>query len=173
MTGSLAMDDLLAGSGVAYRAVVNPSFFDNLLRQVEPIREKGMFFSAVDPTRKLPACATRDIAATSAHFLVDEGWSGADQVAVLGPEDISFDEMAAIMSEVLGKSISCQRIDYETFQAQLLGRGMSEAMAQAMSNMARAKSEGLDNAEPRTAENTTPTSFRQWCEEELKPAIFG
>ncbi len=31
----------------------------------------------------------------------------------------------------------------------------------------------LDNAEPRTAENTTPTSFRQWCEEVLKPAVLN
>lgn len=30
---------------------------------------------------------------------------------------------------------------------------------------------GLDNAEPRTAQNTTETSFHQWCEEALKPAV--
>ena len=39
------------------------------------------------------------------------------------------------------------------------------------SDMAAAKNNGLDNAEPRTPENTTPTSFRQWCEEVLKPAV--
>ena len=31
----------------------------------------------------------------------------------------------------------------------------------------------LDNAEPRTPENTTPTSFRWWCEQVLKPAVLG
>jgi hypothetical protein len=31
--------------------------------------------------------------------------------------------------------------------------------------------EGLDLAEPRTAASTTPTSFRQWSEDTLKPAI--
>jgi hypothetical protein len=36
-----------------------------------------------------------------------------------------------------------------------------------------AKDKGLDNVELRTAENTTPTSFRQWCEEVLKPAVLG
>jgi len=36
-----------------------------------------------------------------------------------------------------------------------------------------AKNEGLDNAEPRTAGSTTPTSFRQWCREVLKPAVLG
>ncbi len=35
-----------------------------------------------------------------------------------------------------------------------------------------AKDEGLDHAEPRTPANATPTSFRQCCEEELKPLIL-
>jgi hypothetical protein len=34
-----------------------------------------------------------------------------------------------------------------------------------------AKDEGLDNAEPRTSASTTPTSFRQWCQEVLRPAM--
>jgi hypothetical protein len=37
--------------------------------------------------------------------------------------------------------------------------------------MALAKNDGLDNAEPRTPENSTPTSFRQWCAEVLSPAL--
>jgi hypothetical protein len=36
-----------------------------------------------------------------------------------------------------------------------------------------AKDRGLDNAEPRTPESTTPTSFRQWCVEVLKPAVLA
>jgi len=50
---------------------------------------------------------------------------------------------------------------------------MSEAMAQGMLDMMVAKNEGLDNAQPRTPESTTPTSFRQWCEEVLKPAVLA
>jgi hypothetical protein len=79
--------------------------------------------------------------------------------------------MAAVMSDVLGKPIRYQQVSLETYRAGFVERGMSEAMAQGMMDMARAKNEGLDNAEPRTPENTTPTSFRQWCEEVLKPAL--
>jgi hypothetical protein len=43
-------------------------------------------------------------------------------------------------------------------------------MAQSMADMMVAKNEGLDNAEPRTPRATIPTSFRQWCDEVLKPA---
>jgi len=46
-------------------------------------------------------------------------------------------------------------------------------MAQGQTDMAWAKNEGLDNAVKRTSENSTPTSFRQWCEEVLKPAVLS
>jgi uncharacterized protein YbjT (DUF2867 family) len=173
VTGSFAMDDLIASSGVSYRAVTNPSFMDNLLRQVAAIKNKGLFFSPIDGNRKMPSCATRDIAAVSARLLLDTTWSGVEHAAVLGPEDLSFNDMAKIMSEVLGRPIGFQQTSFEAYKAQFVGFGMSDAMAQGMTDMARAKNDGLDNAETRTPSNTTPTSFRQWCEGVLKPAALG
>ena len=89
----------------------------------------------------------------------------------MGPEDLSFNEMAAIMSDVLGRLVRFQRIPDGAFKARLVGFGMSEAMAQATLDMWTAYNKGLDVEEPRTAASTTPTSFRQWCEDTLKPAI--
>jgi uncharacterized protein YbjT (DUF2867 family) len=173
VSASLAMDDLIAGTGVSYRALTMPSFMDNILRQVEPIKSRGMFFSPISGDRKLPTCATRDIAAAAARLLLDPSWTGQGSVPVLGAEDLSFNDMAQIMSEVLGKPMRFQQIPGEAFKAGLTGRGMSEAMAQGTLDMMVAKNEGLDNAEPRTPESTTPTSFRQWCEEVLKPAFLN
>ena len=173
VTASLAMDDLIASTGVSYRALTNPSFMDNLLRQVAPIKTQGVFFSPIAGDRKLPACATRDIAAAATKLLLDHSWSGHGSVAVLGPEDLSFNDMARIMSDVLGKPIRYQQIPFDAYKARFIGFGMSEAMAQGMIDMAAAKNNGLDNAVPRTSENTTPTSFRQWCEEVLKPAVLS
>ncbi len=173
VTASLAMDDLLASTGVDFRALTMPSFMDNILRQVEPIKNRGMFFSPISGDRKFPTCATRDIAATAARLLLDPSWNGQGHVAVLGPEDLSFNDMAQIMSEVLGKPVRYQQIPFEAYKSRFVELGMSEAMAQGMSDMAAAKNEGLDNAEPRTPENTTPTSFRLWSEEVLKPAVLN
>jgi hypothetical protein len=46
-------------------------------------------------------------------------------------------------------------------------------MAQGMVDMMVAKNEGLDKTAPRTPESRTPTSFRLWCEEVLKPAVLS
>ena len=173
VTASLATDDLIAGSGVSYRALIMPSFMDNLLRQVEPIRNQGLFFSPISADRAAPTCASRDIAAAAARLLLDHSWSGVGSVPVLGPEDLSFTEMARIMSEVLGKTVRFQQIPVESFKATLTGRGMSEAMASATVEMMVAKDNGLDNGEPRTAQASSPTSFREWCESVLKPAVLA
>lgn len=173
VTASLAMDDLIASSGVSYRALTMPSFMDNLLRQVAPIRNRGVFSTPISGDRRLPTCATRDIAAAAARLLLDDSWRGPGHVAVLGPEDLSFNDIAQIMSEVLDQPVRYQQIPAEALKDRLTGAGMSEAMAQATVDMMVAKDQGLDNAEPRTPESTTPTSFRQWCEEVLKPAVLA
>jgi hypothetical protein len=74
---------------------------------------------------------------------------------------------------VLGKPIHYEQVPIETFREGLLAQGMSAAFTQGMVDMMAAKNEGLDNAEPRTPESTTPTTFRQWCEEVLKPEVFA
>jgi uncharacterized protein YbjT (DUF2867 family) len=168
---SLAMDDLLASTGVAIRPLTMPSFMDNILFQIEPIKAKGMFFSPIDGDLKLPSSATRDIAAAAAKLLVNHSWTGQEDVAVLGPEDISWNDMAAIMTDVLGKPVRFQQISFDDYKAQFIQNGMSDAMAQGMTDMAIAKNQGLDKVQPRTPQNTTPTSFRQWCNDTLKPAI--
>jgi uncharacterized protein YbjT (DUF2867 family) len=172
VTASLAMDDLIASTGVGYRALVMPSFMENILRQVELIKTQGMFTSPLAGDRTSPSCATSDIAATATQLLLDTTWSGNGSVPVLGPEDLSFNDMARTMAEVLGKPVRFQQIPGDAFKARLVGFGMSDAMAQGMLDMMLAKNAGLDNAQPRTLEATSPTSFRQWCEDVLKPAVL-
>jgi uncharacterized protein YbjT (DUF2867 family) len=173
VTASLAMDDLIASTGVPYRALANPTFMENHLRQTAAIRDQGVFFGPVSGDLTAPVCATRDIAAVATELLVDDSWHGNGSVAVLGAEDLSHNDMAGIMSEVLARPVRYQQVPADAFRATLLSNGQSEAMAQAMLDMMRAKDNGVDNAEPRTQENTTPTSFRQWCEEVLRPAVLA
>ena len=66
-----------------------------------------------------------------------------------------------------------QQISGEAYWANLIGLGMSDAMAQGMLDMAMAKDNGLDNAELRTPQSTNPPSFRQWCEDVLKPVVLA
>ncbi|POM25157.1 NAD(P)H azoreductase [Actinomadura rubteroloni] len=173
VTASLAMCDLIAESGVAFRAVACPSFMHNLLNQVTSIRERGEFSMMIDPDLAAPLVAARDIAVASARLLLDDGWDGTGQVAVLGPEDLTPLDMARIMSDVLGTEIAYRQSTPGAFKASLTGFGMPDEAAQGMVDMFDAKNRGIDNAEPRTAASTTPTTFRSWCEDVLRPAVLG
>ncbi|CAM3573138.1 NAD(P)H-binding protein [Kibdelosporangium persicum] len=168
VTASLAMDDLIAGTGVGYRSLALPSFMDNVLRQAAVIRNEGVYAEPMPGDHRAPTCATRDIAAVAAKWLLDSSWSGQDSVAVLGPEDLSYNDMARIMSEVLQRPVRYEQIPIDRFKEGLLANGASAVMAQGYVDMVVAKQNGLDNAEPRTPESSSPTTFRQWCEDVFK-----
>eukprot|EP01037_Dinobryon_pediforme_P028751 gene28751-32132_t len=173
VTASLKMGDMIMRTGVGFRELALPGFMDNILRQAASIKAQGLFFGTMPGSFRAPTCATRDIAAVAARLLLDPTWSGQGHVAVLGPEDLSFDDMAHIMSDVLDRPIVYQEISTETLRSTLTGGGYSAAMAQALIDMMIAKRNGLDSFEPRTPQSNSPTSFRQFCIEVLKPAVFG
>ncbi len=173
VTASFVKDAEIEKTGVDFRALWCPGFMDNMLRFVDSLKNEGTFFWPSDPDVKLPLVATRDIAASGVQLLLDRTWTGQGGLAVLGPEDLSLNEAAAIMSEVLGRPIRYRHVPGEAYKAQLMQFGASEAMAQGLVDMFAAKDNGLDHTEPRSAENTTPTSFRKWCEEVLKPAVLS
>jgi uncharacterized protein YbjT (DUF2867 family) len=173
VSASFANDAEIESTGVDYRALYCPSFIENMLHQVEPIKHQGVFFLPLRGDSKTRHVATRDIASSGAKLLLDKSWTGQGGLAVLGPEDLSLNDMAAIMTDLLRKPVRFQQIPGEAYKAQLMKFGASEVFAQSLINMMAPKSDGLVNAEPRTAENSTPTSFRQWCEEVLKPAVLS
>jgi uncharacterized protein YbjT (DUF2867 family) len=173
ITASLAMDDLIASAVPNYRALANVAFMDNILRQVPSIKEHGVFYSPAPGDLKIGAVATRDIATVAAELLIDRSWRGRSDVPLLGPEDLSFNDMARIVSDVTGKVVRFEAMPDEVLKSGMLARGRSEAMAQATIDMMKAVREGIYSNEMRTAAASTPTTFRRWCQEVLRPAVTG
>jgi uncharacterized protein YbjT (DUF2867 family) len=173
VSDSLAKDEAIEATRVAFRALWCPGFYENMLRQVEAIKHQGAFFSPGIPDMKTRHAATRDIAAIGAKLLLDRSWTGQGGVGVFGPEDLSWTDLAEIVTDVLGIPVRFQPVPYEAYKKQLVQYGASEEFAASLVEMHEAKDKGLDNAEPRTPENTTQTSFRQWCEEVLKPVVLN
>lgn len=164
VTASIRMDDLMMESGVAYRGLAMPSFMENTARQAKAILEKGMFFGPIDPDRQLPFTATDDMAAEAARWLRDPQWVGQQILPLVGPEDLSFDDQARILSTVIGRPVQYRWISYDQFRQQFLDRGASASFAQGYVDMYRAKEEGIDNTVTRGPATTARTSFREYCE---------
>ncbi|CAL9341418.1 NAD(P)H-binding protein [Streptomyces sp. NPDC057340] len=173
VTASLAVDDLIAETGVAYRALANPSFFENLLEEADSIREHGCFTDVLDADRKAPLVAVADIAAVAAGLLLDRSWSGTGSVPVLGPRDLSPNDLARIMTEQLGRPVRYERQAFDDLRTTLVGYGLDKDFVDGIVDMKRAKDDGLDAGVPRTPETATPTTFEDWVAQTLKPAVLS
>ncbi len=171
LSAAQQMVDLWAASGIGYRELAMPGFMDNMLGQAEAIKNQGTIYGTTRPDLKQPHSATKDVAAVAARLLSDHSWGGQEVVAVLGPEDLTFTEVAAEIGNGIGKQVTYTHIPFDALRQQLLGGGFSQAAADGMIEMMVAKDNGIDNLQGRTAEATTPTSFQEWAETVLKPAL--
>ncbi len=172
LSAALAADKPLEETGVAARILCPATFMDNLLRQVTPLKEQGTFVWANPADQVLHNVATRDIAVKAAELLLDPHWAGQERVPLVGPDNLTPNEMAKVMSEVLRKPIHFQYISPEDYKASMLQRGVREAVAQGRVDMAIAVNDGFYKEGAAVAERTA-TSFRTWCEKVLKPVILG
>ena len=171
VTASLAMDDMIGATGTHYRALCCASLMDNVMRQAELIRTQGVFYAPTPSDLALPLVAKSDVARVAADLLLNADWQGVEDVPLFGPKDISHDGMAEIMTDVLGKSVRFEAMPMAAFESMLASMGTSEGMVRDYAAMMTAKNEGMDTVTPPRSLANTPTTFRQWCERELKPAL--
>jgi uncharacterized protein YbjT (DUF2867 family) len=170
-TAAFAADDLIAATGRPFRALTCASFMNNILRQAATIRTQGVYHGTYRPDRPLPLVATGDIAAVAARLLRDDSWLGVGEVPLLGPADLSQNDLAAIMTDVLGRPVRYRETTPDAAVRAAVGQGTSEAMARGRVELSLAKNDGLDAAARRAPEYATPTTFRRWCVDVLKPAV--
>ncbi len=172
LTAALAADKPLQETSVAARILDPAAFMDNLLWQITLLKEHGTFFLANAADQVLHIVATRDIAATAADLLLEPRWKGQERVSLIGPDNLTPNEMAQVMSAVLGKPIRFQQISPEDYRASMVQFGSNDAVAQGLTDMAIAQNEGFYNEDAAVAQRA-PTSFRTWCAEVLKPIFLS
>ncbi len=174
ISASLAMDDEIRATGVHHRALCPPYLMENLFHQAAAIRDSGVIAMATYGDRVLRTCATRDIGATAARLLLDGSWTGQDDVPMVGPDALTPEGMARVVSEVLDRPVRFQRLTGAEYRASMLRHGASENWVRAVADLAAATAEqGFYGSAAPTTPETAPTSFRRWCEEVLKPAVLG
>lgn len=165
VTHAHAVEDLFTAAGAAYRALALPGFMDNLTRDAYSMHSAGRLAGVLDPGLKVPMAATRDIADVAAGLLLDRAWDGQETRPVLGPEDLSMDEVSTVMSDILGRPVAYTQVTMDDFRGGLRAAGASPAMADGMAAMMTAKNAGLDNAGIRTPATSSPTTLRAWASE--------
>jgi len=150
-------------------------FMANTLPQVSVIQHMGVTAGPLRPDLKVPMIATRDIGAYAADALLRLDFKGFQTQELLGQRDLNYVEVTSIIGNAIGKpDLKYNQIPYEAFGGALQQMGASQSIAQLFMEMTQALNEGHVRAlEPRSARNTTPTSFEQFVAEEFVPAYQG
>jgi uncharacterized protein YbjT (DUF2867 family) len=172
LSAAFAMDAELSRTGAAYRALSAPFFMENLLRQLGPIRDQGIFALPTASDRPLATVATRDLADTAAALLGDPSWSGQENLAVFGPDRLTPNGMAEVISGVLGRTVSFRQLTLTDVASALAARGASAAVVDDVTEAAAAVNAGIYDSDQEAA-RVGPTDFRTWCREVLRPAVLA
>jgi uncharacterized protein YbjT (DUF2867 family) len=150
-------------------------FMENNLAAISMIQEMGIFGHALLPDLKLPMMATRDVGDYAAQRLLDLDFSGKQTRELLGERDLSMTEATAIIARGIGKpDLRYEQFSYHQVQQVLEQMGMTPKKAAVYIEMFKAiNASVLAAQEPRSRENTTPTSFEQFVQDVFAPAYHG
>ena len=147
-------------------------FMENTLPQVNAIRQMGSVVGPLRPDLKVPMIATRDIGNAVADLLLHPTIRGKQTRELLGQRDLSYTEVTTILGKAVGKSdLKYVQVPDDQFRGALVQMGMSEQVASLLLEMTNALNAGTMHAlEPRTPQNTTPTSCETFTAEVFVPA---
>ncbi|KAJ2928708.1 hypothetical protein H1R20_g8399, partial [Candolleomyces eurysporus] len=108
--------------------VLRPTWFiENLFNsQAYSIREQGELVTVV-PKGRIPFISVEDIAQAAFDYLT-QGSSVKDKV-IIGPEALTYDEVAQILSEVIGKPVTHKAISSEEQEVRYTSYGMTPEYA--------------------------------------------
>jgi uncharacterized protein YbjT (DUF2867 family) len=150
-------------------------FMENLLPQVNVIKSFGDMAGPVKGLLRLPMIATRDIGAAAADALLKLDFEGKRPRELQGAGDVTYVEVARIAGAAIGKpGLAYKQMPAEQLKPALVQMGMSPSMADLLLEMTDALSSGyMRMLEPRSPQNTTPTSLETFVNEVFVPAYQG
>ncbi len=150
-------------------------FMENNLAAISMIQGTGIFGHALLPDLKLPMIATRDVGDYAARRLLDLDFSGKETRELLGERDLSMAEVTAVIARGIGKpDLRYEQFPYDQVQQVLEQMGMSPKKAAVYIEMFKAiNARVLAAREPRSQQNSTPTSFEKFVRDVFAPAYQG
>jgi len=150
-------------------------FMENLLPQVGVIQNFGVVGGPLRSDLKVAMIATRDIGVAAAEALLKLEFTGKQARELLGQRHLTYQEVASIIGHAIGKpDLGYMQLGPAQLKPALTQMGMSSNMADLLLEMSEALNSGyMAPLEPRSAQNTTPTSIETFVAEQIVPRFTG
>lgn len=168
--GLARVEQLLDDAGTSVLHLRCGFFFSNLLLQIDQLRA-GEVPIVLPTDQAMPWVAPADIAQVATSWLLRPDWSGRHVQAVHGPEDLSWDDALAIVTEATGHHVGARRISDDDMRGVLTAAGMSERQVEAVLGMSTGLRDDFVPEQTRDATTTTPTTLGSWSYDVLGPVL--
>jgi uncharacterized protein YbjT (DUF2867 family) len=147
-------------------------FMENILPQVSVIQSVGSMAGPVRSDLALPMIATRDIGAFAAEALARRDFQGKQRRELLGARDVMYTQVAKVVAAAIRKpDLAYKQLPSSQLKPALTQMGMSPNMADLLLEMSEALNSGhMRPLEPRSPQNTTPTTIETFVAEVFAPA---
>ena len=144
-------------------------FMENVLSSLPTIASDGAIYATHPGSAKAEQVATADIAEAAAHYLL-HGPRGQHAVDILGPESISFDQVAATIGDAIGKPVRHVQIPPDAMKAALSSAGLSADLAAQLVELQQAMAEGRLSDLVGDLKWKGKTTFKEFANVVIKPA---
>jgi uncharacterized protein YbjT (DUF2867 family) len=119
----------LAAAGIAHTLLRSNAYMQNVLALAPAIAATSSFGSAAGPGRA-GLVDTRDVAAVAARIAVSPAAHGGKAYWLTGPELVSNYDVAAVISELLGRPVAYREITFEQNRDAMIRAGVPGPIAE-------------------------------------------
>lgn len=159
-----ATEDLFDETGADVIHLRCGYFYSNLLMDADSIAD-GRLTTTLPVDLHFPWVDPRDIASVAATRLLSSSWHGHLTQGVHGPADLSFADVASVLSRTLGHPVVAIQRDENEVAAELEGFGIGKKRVDGILGMARGIRSGFPLENPRSVLTTTPIALAAWAAE--------
>jgi uncharacterized protein YbjT (DUF2867 family) len=162
-------EEQLAETGADVLTLRCGYYFTNLLGMIDSVRA-GVLATALPLDDPMAWVDPRDIGEIAAVRLL-AGWSGSSVGAVHGPADLSWREVAEILSAATGRAIRAELITDAAMAEALRSAGLGDAAVAGILGMTTGLRDGFRPEQRRDVHTTTPTTLAAWAYATLRPLV--
>jgi uncharacterized protein YbjT (DUF2867 family) len=152
----------IESSGIAWTFLRPNSFMQNVVTYMgDTIRAEAAFYSASGEAR-ISHVDVRDVAAVAVKALIEPTHKGK-AYTLTGPEALTYDELAAELSEALGRKISHISLSSSDLRSGMLAEGLPEEIVDRMLDLERYFREGQASCITDTVKQVTGRDPRRFA----------
>lgn len=150
---------------------LRPTYFmENVLPSLGSVASDGAIYSTIPAEVTVEQIATRDIGAIAAETLLAGAPDSSKVIHILGPEAISFAQVASEVSAAIGKSVSHVVVSADQLRGPMAAMGLSADVVEQLLELENAITQSLVSPPPGSTVRTGATSFAQFAREVVAAA---